>query len=216
MIQIAGQTLDNQELLVLSIEHIGYKPANLGNAKNADGIDIIESGVSTNKTGKYMDESIEVKDKVEIFDIITTKSLDISVGVSESTFKIRKINIITVKNLDVLVGDQRSTSKIAEINIIVAKNSDISVKSLGDIGSLENATKSMTIITERQKTLIISGIRVLMITNLNNLALAPTLFIFSGLGIDIGMPTSVFFVAFHYELSSLSSLYHTFRTTSTP
>lgn len=79
MIQMAGSGLNNQELLLPFVEHIGYKPANLGNKKNVGSVNGTKSGVSTNETGKYMDESKKVEDGVGVLDAVAIKSSDISI-----------------------------------------------------------------------------------------------------------------------------------------
>ncbi len=173
--QIAASGPDNQEPLKLSIKYISYKPANLRNAKNASGIDMTESGVSVNKTGKHMDESVE---GFGALDAVATKSLNVFVGGlrdvrgSENTFKITDTDIVAVKSLDISVEGLGGDFKIAKTDTVAAKSSDILVGGLGGIGSLEDITKSAIIIIKRWETPTISGTRVPIISNLNNPALA--------------------------------------------
>lgn len=93
---------------------------------------------------------------------------------------------------------------------------DISVGGLGDVGNLGGATKSTTMITERWETPTISGTRVPITTNWNNLALAPPPFTSPRLNIDMGMLTPVSLVAPHHRSGSLSSLSYAARTTPRP
>ena len=53
MMRMAELGPDDQEPLVPSVEHIAYRPANLGNAKNAGGVNVTGSGVSTHETGEH-------------------------------------------------------------------------------------------------------------------------------------------------------------------
>ncbi len=177
--QMAGSGPDDQEPLVPTVEHIGYKSANLGNVKNTGGVNMTESGVSANETGKHMDESMEVKDRVGTLDAVATKSSDIyvrglgGVGGSGSASKIAETDAVTAKSLDILVGGLKGAFKIVEIDAVTAKSLNVSVGGLGDISSLRGATKSIMTITERWEISTISGTRVPMTTNVNNLALAP-------------------------------------------
>lgn len=110
MMQMAGSGPDDQEPLLPSVEHIGYKSANLGNAKKAGGVDMTESGVSANKTGNHMDESMEVEDGIRAPDTVPTKSLNISVGGLGGigglggASKIAKTDAVPAKSSDILVG----------------------------------------------------------------------------------------------------------------
>ncbi len=128
MMQMAGLGPDDQEPLIPSVKHIGYKLANLGNAKNAGGVNMTESGVSANKTGEYMDESMEVEDRVRAPDAVTTKSLDISVGGLGgvgglgSASKIAETDAVTAKSSDVSIRGLRGASKIAETDVVTTKN----------------------------------------------------------------------------------------------
>ncbi len=132
--RMAGSGLDDQKPLVLSIEHIGYKLANLGNAKNAGGVDVIKSGVSANETGEHMDESIEVEDGVGAPDAVTTKSSDISVwglggvGGLGGASKIAETDAVTVKSSDILVEGLGGASKIAKTDGVAAKSLDVLVR----------------------------------------------------------------------------------------
>ncbi len=137
------------------MEHIGYKPANLKNAKNTGGVYVTESRMSANETAKHINKSIEVEDGVRVPDAIVTKSLDIFIeslgGVedSEGAFKIAEMDAIATKSLDVLVGGLGGVFKIVEIDTVISKSLDVSIGGLGGVSSLGGATKSMTMITKR-------------------------------------------------------------------
>lgn len=153
---MAGSGLDDQEPLVPSVKYISYRPANLRNTKNAGGVDVTESGVSTNETSKHKDKNIVwVEDGGGAPDAVATKSLDISVGGLggvgglENVFKIAEIDVVSGKSLDVLVGDLGGISKIGEMDTVAAKSSDISVGSLRGVESLEGATKSAIMVIKR-------------------------------------------------------------------
>lgn len=220
--QMAESGPDDQEPLVPSVKHIGYKPANLENTKNAGDVNVMESRVSANKTGKHMDKNIEVEDEFGAPDTVATKSSDISIrglgGVegSEDTFKIAEIDTVAAKSLDISVGGLGGTSKIAKTDIVATKSLDLLVRGSRGVGSLEGATKSATTITKRWKTPTISGTRVLMTTNLNNPVLVSPPFTFPQLGSGMDTPMLASFVASCHRLGSLSSLSRAPRTTLRP
>ncbi len=219
---MAGSGSNDQELLLPFVEHIGYKPANLGNVKNVGGVNVTESEVSANETGKYIDKSKEVEDGIGAPDAVATKSSDISVGDwggvggLGGASKIAEMDAVAAKSLDVLVRGSGSASKIVEMDAVAAKSSDVSVGGLEGVGSLGSTTKSATMIIERWETLTISGTRVPMTTNLNHLALAPPPFTSPRLGIGISTPTPTSSMAPRRGLGSLSSLGRAPRTTPRP
>lgn len=169
-----------------------------------------------------MNKSMEVEDGVGVPDAIATKSSDISVGglggIEDlgNAFKIAETDVVAAKSLDASVGGLGGAFKIAETDAVAAKSSDVSVGGLGSIGSLRGTTKSMTIITERWETPTISGTRVPMIPNLNNLALAPLPFTSPRLGTGMGTPMPASPVASCRQSDSLFSLGRAPRTTPRP
>lgn len=133
--------LKDQKLLVSSMEHIGYKLANLGNAKNAGKVHVTESGVNANETGKYMNKDMKFKNRIRVSNIIVAKSSDIFIeslkdfeGL-EGTYKITKTDLIATKSLDVSVRDLEGVFKIVEIDAVTAKSLDISIWGLGGVRS---------------------------------------------------------------------------------
>ncbi len=155
IMRMAGLGLDNQELLVLSVEYIGYRPAKLRNTKIVGDIDMTETGVSANETGKYNDKSMEIEDGVGAPDTVAAKSSDVSVeslrGVKglESVSKITKTNTVATKSLDILVGGFKDASKITKTDIIAAKSLDVLVGGFKSAWSLESATKSAMMVIKR-------------------------------------------------------------------
>ena len=87
------------------------------------------------------------------------------------------------------------------------------VGGLKGVGSLGGATKSAIMVTERWETPTISGTRVPIITNPNNLALPPPPFTSPLLCTGMGTPTPAFLLAPRHRLGCLSSLGRTPRTT---
>ena len=146
------------------------------------------SEMSAHETSKHKDESIEVEDGAAAPDAVVAKSLDIlvrDVGDVEAlgnAFKIAKIDAVAAKSLDISVGGLEDTSKTAKTDAVATKSLDVSVGGSGGVGSLGSATKNAIIVTERWETPTISGIRVPMITNPNNLALPPPAIYLSSIG----------------------------------
>ena len=142
MIQMAGSCPDDQKPLVLFVEHNGYKPANLGNAKTVGGVDMMEIRVSANEMGEYKNESMEAEDRVGASDIVATKSLNVSVGSLgdveglESASRIAKTDVVAAKSLDISVASFVGAFKITETDAVAAKSLDVLVGDSGDVESL--------------------------------------------------------------------------------
>lgn len=115
------------------MKHIGYRPANLEDTKNASGVNVTGSGISTNKTGKPKDKSMEVEDRAGAPDAVAANSSDISVrglvgiGGLKSAFKIAETDAIANKSSNVLVGGLEDASKMTETDAVAARTLDVLV-----------------------------------------------------------------------------------------